>query len=126
VDPEKGELVYANAGHPHAFQVRADGHVERLTPLDPPMGILGHAEYQQRAVPWASGQDLLLLFTDGLSDDLVPDARIAGEERVTREAARLRDRPVGEVVDALFRLAPEGGNPPEPNGDDRTAVVCRL
>ena len=126
VDPEKGELVYANAGHPHAFQVRADGNVERLTPLDPPMGILGHAEYQQRAVPWASGQDLLLLFTDGLSDDLVPDARIAGEERVTREAARLRDRPVGEVVDALFRLAPEGGNPPEPNGDDRTAVVCRL
>jgi sigma-B regulation protein RsbU (phosphoserine phosphatase) len=30
VDPARGELRYANAGHPHAFVIDEDGRVERL------------------------------------------------------------------------------------------------
>jgi phosphoserine phosphatase RsbU/P len=126
IDPDKGELVFANAGHPHAFLIPAKGEPERLAPMDPPMGIVGRAEYQQRSVPWKAGEDLLFLFTDGLSDDLVPGSRMTGEKTVVAEAARLRKRPVGEIVDALFRLSAPGFPPPEPNGDDRTAVVCRF
>jgi phosphoserine phosphatase RsbU/P len=125
VDPERGELIYANAGHPHAFVIRGDGEAERLLAMDPPMGIAGPAECHQRSVPWNPGEDLLLLFTDGLSDDLVPDSRIAGEARVVEEAVRLRCASVGELVDALFRLEARGSPPREPVGDDRTAVVFR-
>jgi phosphoserine phosphatase RsbU/P len=126
IDPEKGELVFANAGHPHAFVIPASGDPERLAPMDPPMGIVGRAEYQQRAIPWTVGKDVLLLFTDGLSDDLVPDSRMAGEQEVVAETVRLRKKPVAEIVDALFLLAPPDSPAPEPNGDDRTAVVCRF
>ena len=71
VDPRRGELLYANAGHPHAFAIRGDGFAERLAAMDPPMGIAGNVDYHQRAVAWNAELDLLLLFTDGLSDDLV-------------------------------------------------------
>lgn len=131
VDPEKGELTFANAGHPHAFVIRGDGTAERLSAMDPPMGITDAPGYSQRTVPWASGQDSLLLFTDGLSDSLVPGSRTAGEERVLREAVARRCEPAQTIVDALFDLVPEGG--PDlpgsdlrvPDGDDRTAVVLK-
>lgn len=125
VDPERRELVYANAGHPHAFAIRADGQAERLVAMDPPMGIGGTVEYSQRAVPWEPGKDLLLLFTDGLSDELVEGSRRAGEERVVKEAIRLRERPVREVVPALFDLERKGGRGFE-GKDDRTALVLRV
>ena len=122
VDPQRHELLYANAGHPHAFAIRADGGAERLAAMDPPMGIAGTMEYHQRSVSWAPDLDLLLLFTDGLSDDLVGGSRIAGEGRVVEEAAKLRDRPLSDIVDALFNLDREGGA----TADDRTALVLRV
>jgi sigma-B regulation protein RsbU (phosphoserine phosphatase) len=124
LDPERGELVYANAGHPHAFAVRGDGTVERLEAMDPPMGIAGAVEYGQHAVPWTPGADLLLLFTDGLSDNLAAGSRAAGEERILSETVRLRCEPVRDIVSALFGLEGRrsGG---AAHGDDRTAVVMR-
>ncbi len=122
VDPERRELCYANAGHPHAFLVRGDGETERLGALDPPMGMAGAQDYHQRSVSWSTGTDLLLLFTDGLSDDLVRESRVAGECRVVEEVARLRDRPVSEIVDALFGLEGEG----VVAADDRSALVLRI
>jgi phosphoserine phosphatase RsbU/P len=125
VDPEKGELVFANAGHPHAFVVRGDGTDERLEAMNPPMGIAGSMDYQQRVVPWCREKDLLLLFTDGLSDDLVDASRVAGERRVVDEACRMREEPVAALVDALFALERDG-DAEVWHGDDRTAVVLRL
>jgi sigma-B regulation protein RsbU (phosphoserine phosphatase) len=125
LDPERSELVYANAGHPHAFVIRGDGQAERLQAMDPPMGIAGTVEYHQRTVPWHAGSDLLLLFTDGLSDNLEAGSRIGGEERILAEAARLRCEPVGTIVDALFGLDKRQSRAEAP-GDDRTAVVMRV
>lgn len=123
LDPDRGELVYANAGHPHAFLVRGDGSRERLPALNLPMGIIPGDEYEVGRVPWSPGTDLLLLFTDGLSDTLLAASRRAAEKRVVRAAARLRDRPAHEIVDELFRL--DGGEE-SGMGDDRTAIVLRL
>jgi hypothetical protein len=92
--------------------------------MDPPMGIAGTTEYGERVVPWAPGADLLLLFTDGLSDNLAAGSRAAGEGRILAETARLRCEPVRVIVEALFEL--EGGRDGGAlHGDDRTAVVMR-
>ncbi len=123
LDPVAGELVYANAGHPHAFLLDAKGTAARLPALDPPMGIADPSGYHARRVPWHPGEDLLLLFTDGLSDTLNLTSRVAGEQKVVETAARMRDVPARDLVAALFALEREG-NPAE--GDDRTAVVVRL
>ena len=123
LDPARGELVYANAGHPHAFLIREDGSHHRLEALDLPMGISPENAYRVERVAWSPGRDLLLLFTDGLSDTLKTDSRIEGEQRVVEAAVRLRDRPARDIVEALFAL--ERGGPLR-EGDDRSAVVLRL
>ncbi len=124
VDPEAGELLYANAGHPHAFVIRGDGSRSRLPALDPPMGIAEDGAYQEDRVSWSSGEDLLLLFTDGLSDPVIPGSRRAGEERLVDEAVRVRHHPAYEIVETLFRLAEGESDEEEP--DDRTALVLKV
>jgi phosphoserine phosphatase RsbU/P len=127
IDPASGELTYANAGHPHAFVIRGDGETERLPAMDPPMGIAGTVEYQQRTVPWSTGGDLLLLFTDGLSDNLAAESRVAAEKYIVSETVRLRGEPVSHMVDALFDLEGNGvSGERNVRGDDRTAVVLRV
>jgi phosphoserine phosphatase RsbU/P len=125
VNPQAGELVYANAGHPHAFSIRGDGSAERLEAMDPPMGIAADDEHHERTVPWEAGRDLLLLFTDGLSETLVPGSRAAGEERVVAETARLRGEAPKAIVEALFGLD-RGDGDEGLDTDDRTALVLKV
>jgi len=123
IDPDAGTLVYSNAGHPHAFAIRADGSAERLGATDPPVGFAGPDSYRQETVAWHSPGDLLLLFTDGLPDSLAGLDRLGAEQLLLDAVARHRRRPVQEIVDALFDLS--AGREPSPLGDDRTALVLR-
>jgi len=124
LDPAAGELVYSNAGHPHAFAFRAGRTERRLAATDPPVGIAGPGSYSEASVPWVAGEDLLFLFTDGLSDSLATSGSRSGEEAVLAEAREQVDRGPGAIVESLFRLAaqPTRAIP----ADDRTALALRL
>ena len=124
IDPAAGTLVYANAGHPHAFVVGPDGSTERLDATDPPVGFAGADAYHERTRSWRSGQDLLLLFTDGLSDALTTTTRGNGERLVLETAVAERFSTPQEVIQALFDLTEktEGAS----LGDDRTALAVRV
>jgi sigma-B regulation protein RsbU (phosphoserine phosphatase) len=106
IDSASGTLRFANAGHPHAFVLRADGSVERLEAQAPPLGF-AQLPLDGAAVPWGP-DDRLLLFTDG-----VPDARNASGERLGERA----------VLDAAVSALPcrlTGG------ARDRTAPACTM
>jgi sigma-B regulation protein RsbU (phosphoserine phosphatase) len=124
LDPAEGTLTYANAGHPHAFAVHEDGSTERLEATDPPVGIAGASSYGERTLPWKAGKDLLLLFTDGLSDTLATDEGGSGEASVLASAVAARHGPPAELVDRLFRDASDAT--PTVPADDITAVVLRV
>lgn len=123
LDPAAGRLVYSNAGHPHAFVIHTDGGLDRLVATDPPVGFAGPDSYAEAEVPWKRGKDVLLLFTDGLSDTLASVGRGDGEERVLDAVISLRHAPVGLIVDELFALTVDARPPVQ--GDDRTALVLR-
>lgn len=120
--PERSGIAYSNTGHPHAFVVQADGTARRLFATDPPMGI-GETPYGQSTLRWRPGEDLLLLFTDGLSDRLAQDGRNTGEELVLTTVAENRHRPVSEILDILFEMSRTAV--PSIPSDDRTAVILR-
>ena len=120
--PGRSGIAYSNTGHPHAFVVQADGTARRLFATDPPMGI-GSTPYGQTNVRWRPGEDLLLLFTDGLSDTLARSRRSNGEERVLETVAANRHRPVSEILDTLFEMSRDAI--PSIPADDRTAVILR-
>jgi len=124
LDPEKGELLYSNAGHPHAFAIHADGSYDRLGATDPPVGIAGPEAYQERTVPWVRGKDMLFLFTDGLSDTLASAQRGNGETVVLEVAIAGRGGDPRDIVEGLFAEAAQA-NPSVP-ADDRTALVLRV
>jgi len=123
IDPAAGVLVYANAGHPHAFAVHPDGSHERLVATDPPVGFAGGDSYRESSIAWNSGEDLLLLFTDGLPDALTGPDVGRGEDRVLEAVVRSRFKTTSEIIDAMFVLTTEGET--SEHGDDRTALVVR-
>ncbi|MBI1810056.1 MAG: SpoIIE family protein phosphatase [Gemmatimonadetes bacterium] len=123
VDPAHGTLRYANAGHPHAFVVRRDGAAERLAATDAPLGLGSNAPAVAQ-VPWTRGADLLVLFTDGISDARDDAGRVLGEAKVLEVVrARRADAP-SRVVDGVFALLEGhmGGGVP---ADDQAIVVLR-
>lgn len=122
LSPGFPDIAYSNAGHPHAFVVDAGGDNRRLGATDPPMGI-ATAPFGQSAIRWRPGEDLLLLFTDGLSDTLAHTRRSSGEELVLKTVADHRRTSPAEILDRLFELC--GRASPSIPSDDRTAVVLR-
>ena len=121
IDPGLGQLTYANAGHAQAFHVLAGGGSARLHATNPPLGIVDLDVYGEETTPWNSSGDLLLLFTDGLSDAL-DLGEIRGQQRVLEAVLDHLDLPVTEILQHLYEL-PTAGNVPV---DDRTAALVRF
>jgi phosphoserine phosphatase RsbU/P len=123
LDPKAGKLTYANAGHPHAFHVAEDGTCVRLGATSPPLGIAPLDAYGEAVVGWGSGQDLVCLFTDGLTDVYPDGGAGAGEASLIEDVRRLRDRPLEQILDHVFGVAPDTSAAIP--ADDRTALLVR-
>ncbi len=122
IDRDAGTLRWTNSGHPHAFVIGADGTVTRLEATDPPLG-LGPDALHAAARPWKA-DDLLVIFTDGVSDARDARGKALGEKRVLDVlTARRRELP-SRIVDGVFALVEGhmGRNRPH---DDQAVVVLR-
>jgi sigma-B regulation protein RsbU (phosphoserine phosphatase) len=122
VDRAAGTLRYANAGHPHAFVLGAEGAPERLAAMHPPIGMVPIAATTAER-PWRAG-DLLVLFTDGISDARRPDGERLGEARVLETVQRHRALPPNEILERVFEdLQEHTGD--GTRRDDLTLVLLR-
>jgi phosphoserine phosphatase RsbU/P len=123
IDPTAQQLTYANAGHPHAFRVSSDGSTKRLGATDPPLGMSPFEEYGEDIMAWRPGQDLLGMFTDGLTDAFSPSSSTNGERNLLNAVVEHRDLPLEQILDKIFQTAASAQlNIP---ADDRTAVLVR-
>ena len=102
VDRDAGVLRYANAGHPHAFVVHGRGSAERLSAMDPPLGMGADAPHGDTR-PWSS-DDLLLVFTDGVADARNREGERLGEERVVELVERHRKDPPSRILERILEL----------------------
>jgi sigma-B regulation protein RsbU (phosphoserine phosphatase) len=121
LDPRGRRLIYASAGHPHAFRIPTVGDPERLPTTAPPLGLAIDTHITQNQVPWVPGKDLLCLWTDGLVEQGVDGAFT--EERLLAELARRRADPPDAIVRAVFAQADAASIRPV---DDRTLLVMRV
>jgi sigma-B regulation protein RsbU (phosphoserine phosphatase) len=122
LDPIAGRLSYASAGHPHAFRVPPIGPPQRLEATAPPLGLAAIGTIQRRQVPWVTGTDLLVLWTDGLVDARNEAGEAYGEQRLLDNiTARRRESPEA-IVKAVLEDAESFGARPT---DDRTLLVLR-
>ena len=123
VDRRLGKLRYANAGHPHAFLISGDGSAERLMALDPPLGM-GEEFPSSESRPWTSGEDLLVLFTDGITDARNRRDQRLGEEAVLDVIVKHRASTPEEIVDEVFAAVRKHTGRVAAR-DDRTLLVLR-
>jgi phosphoserine phosphatase RsbU/P len=123
LDPIAGRLSYASAGHPHAFRVPRIGPPQRLEATAPPLGLAAVGTIQRRQVPWATGTDLLVLWTDGLVDAKNDAGEPYGEQRLLDEVCDHRGEPPESIVAAVLQRAEAFGAHPT---DDRTLLVLRI
>lgn len=123
LDPRRGALRYANAGHPHAYRL-VGGEPRRLEALDAPLGLAGPRRYREAEVAWRAADDILLLFTDGLLAEAEGVAG-GGEEALLTAARSAAAAGPEAVVEAIFRRAgaPRSGTV---RADDRSALAVRL
>jgi sigma-B regulation protein RsbU (phosphoserine phosphatase) len=123
LDPTAGRLVYASAGHAHAFRVPRIGAAERLDPTAPPLGLVEAGRFGRRMVPWHFAQDTLVLFTDGLQDHANDAGERFGEARILGRIEQDRRDTPQAITDRVFAdLAAFGGAPV----DDRTLLILRM
>ncbi|HEU5305074.1 MAG TPA: GAF domain-containing SpoIIE family protein phosphatase [Gemmatimonadales bacterium] len=123
LDPRNGRLTYANAGHPYAFKVSRSAAPERLDSTAPPLGFASAGSIQRRQIPWSVGEDLLVLWTDGLVDARNEAGEPFGEQRLLDCVTKLRDRSPETIVSAVLKDAEAFGARP---ADDRTLLVLRI
>ena len=88
-DPERDQLLIANAGHPAPVLLRADGSTEQAAEADgAPVGV-GAQQREHHAVEFCPG-DTVLVFTDGLIERRVEDID-EGQRRLVANLATLAD-----------------------------------
>ncbi len=123
LDPAAERMCYANTGHPHAFVVAGDGSIERLGALDPPLGM-SDAHPAARERTWGTHSDVLLLFTDGVSDARDRNDMRLGEQRVLDLVRSVRAYEPTTIVDRVIGLVQDhtGG---AQHRDDLTVVLLR-
>jgi serine phosphatase RsbU (regulator of sigma subunit) len=120
-------LHYVNGGHnPPVVLRKQDGswRVFRLEDGGPVVGLLAGAAYKQHTLHLLPG-DILLAFTDGISEAMNAAEDEWGEERMIAEAQAHAGLDAAELLQRLFRAADAFGAG-APQHDDMTLIVLRL
>ncbi|HSW18335.1 MAG TPA: SpoIIE family protein phosphatase [Ramlibacter sp.] len=100
-DAATGALRYANAGHPPPLIVRADGSCQWLAPTrGTAFGVMEELVYQEAAARLEPG-DLLLMYSDGVTEAQDTQGREFGAERLK---ALFEGRAVDTPHEAIRRV----------------------
>jgi serine phosphatase RsbU (regulator of sigma subunit) len=64
LDPKRGSLSYANAGHDIPYLRRRGGDCEELRARGMPLGLMPGMDYEQKEIVLDAGEEALLYRTD--------------------------------------------------------------
>ena len=128
LDPASGRLRYVNAGHPPPIWIsrgpEGSTSIQRLAEAGPVLGVLANPTYPATSIQTRAG-DLLLIFSDGLTEATNDRADFFGDDRLIALAADNAQLPARAlcrlILEAVRTFA--GSRPIE---DDQTLLVVRL
>jgi serine phosphatase RsbU (regulator of sigma subunit) len=124
LDTGSGRLTYANAGHNRPLWLRVGpGEIQELAAHGIALGVLEDIELQEREIDVAPG-DLLVFYTDGVTEAMDADGQPFGVERLRQVLAAdpgaSADQAVSAVVDAVRAFTGDA-----PQSDDIAIFVVR-
>jgi sigma-B regulation protein RsbU (phosphoserine phosphatase) len=128
-DPKTKQLIYVNAGHNPPYIIRrSEGDVEVIELKDggavvgmlPPILV----NYSQGQIELKPG-DLLVGFTDGISEAMNPKEEEWGEEAVLAELKTVDGKPCKEILEHIVAAADRFADGAKQH-DDMTMIVLRF
>jgi len=121
-DENSSILTYTNAGHLPPVLIR-DGEASRLNVDGTVVGAFPFAQYDESQVALQSG-DLLVIFTDGVSEPENVYGEMFGEDRLSDLVVRNAHRPDHEIVEIVTEAVHQWTGSPELQ-DDMTLLLAR-
>ena len=121
-DDETGCLRYVNCGHLPALVLRRDGTVERLHSTSTVLGLFNEWECSISECQMSSG-DILVLYTDGVTEACNDAEEEFGEHRLIEALRRYRERPSSALLAAIVGDVQQFS--PDQQYDDITLIVSK-
>lgn len=121
-DEDTGLLTYTNAGHLPPILVR-EGTACRLEVTGTVVGAFSFVEYGESAAQLRSG-DLLVCFTDGVTEPENEFGEMFGESRLTELVIKNAARDSGDIIQAVLESVEQWTGSPELQ-DDMTLLLAR-
>lgn len=124
-DPSSRRLQYVGLGHPPLLLLRRDAErPEVLEGEGMPAGLFLGTHNQQADWPVSPG-DLVLAYTDGITESSAPDGEHFGLDRLADLMVAHRARPLAEVGNAILESLDTFTGPSAP-ADDQTLMLVRF
>ncbi|MDO5553361.1 MAG: SpoIIE family protein phosphatase [Planctomycetia bacterium] len=124
LDIRNGDLVYTNAGHNPPLIRRQDGSLEILSDLHgPPLAALHGCQYSFSRTKLNEG-DILILYTDGVTEAFNADDEMFGENRLIETVKRINTDEPKLLLECISKSLSEFTNGVE-QSDDITILVAK-
>ena len=119
------ERVHASELHPDAWGpiLIRDGNVEKLEVTGTVVGAFPASRYEERQIALESG-DLLVAYTDGITEPENAYGEMFGEERLIDVLVKYQSAGPGEIVSRSFEAARQWTGSPELQ-DDMTMLIAQ-
>ena len=121
-DDRTRRLRYANCGHQTAFVLHKDGTLERLESTCTVLGLFREWECSVQEMRLSPG-DLLVLYTDGVTEAFNDAEEDYGEQRLIEALERNRHRGPREILTAIVEDVRSFS--PREQRDDITLIVAK-
>ncbi|MDX1390560.1 MAG: PP2C family protein-serine/threonine phosphatase, partial [Acidobacteriota bacterium] len=99
-EPADRRMDYTNAGHNYPLVVGRNGEVKRLREGGLLLGVMEDSPYREASVRVDPG-DLLLFYTDGVTEAADAGEQEYGESRLVEAVKRVGDRRAQEIIDSI-------------------------
>ena len=123
LDHKNRVLTFSNAGHNPPILFRREGRIQYLSEGGVALGVLADATYEERPIALRPG-DVLLFYTDGVSEAESPSGEQFGVQRIEQLVAGSPEADAATIMRSLVARVQEwsaGGQ-----SDDLTLVVLKV
>ncbi len=124
IDRIKNTLKFVNAGHEYAlFYDSKNGRVEFLNARGKPFGVVPDNPLEVKEMRFSRG-DILLMFTDGVSENMNSSGEMYGYDRLKNKFQEIVQKQNGNIIaDLIEDITHFSGNQ---QFDDITLLMCKL
>lgn len=124
LDYESHELSYVNSGHNPPYIVRANDHrIEELDQGGVMLGIMEEIDLPKASLSIGKG-DILMLFSDGVTEATNPSGELFSEERFEQWLLDHNQLSAEEMKDALLKTLRDYADG-SPQSDDITFIIVK-